>query len=246
MPKKKSGNIVLEANQQSWKKRPSEIRGYQRTYYMNSPDGDYLRIDYNLKEKKVRLYVEVENEGGNAYYAVITNGKITAERSVSTGRSFGFTDKFVDRSDLYITMPNREVIKLIGGNYGIQRGGKHAAAEKAEPKTAKEKLLRETKRRYFKKEYLAAGEAGDEEGFRRVFRHLNLFDIIDLVIGILLAGSAFLFFNYSYLAMGATAAFFGIIIGFVDMFFRDRSPVFTKVIFFLVAGAASYIYGYLF
>ena len=46
--------------------------------------------------------------------------------------------------------------------------------------------------------------------------------------------------------MGATAAFFGIIIGFVDMFFRGRSPIFTKVIFFLVAGAASYIYGYLF
>lgn len=246
MPKKKSGNIVLEANQQSWKKRPSEIRGYQRTYYMNSPDGDYLRIDYNLKEKKVRLYVEIESEGGNAYYAVITNGKTTAERSVSTGRSFGFTEKFVERSDLFSTMPNREVIKLVGGNYGIQRGGKLTAASKEQPKTEKEKLIRETKRRYFKKEYLAEGESGDEQGMRRVFRRLNLYDLIDFVIGVLLAGSAFLFFNYSYLALGATAAFFGIIIGFVDMFFRDRSPVFTKVIFFLVAGAASYIYGYLF
>ena len=89
MARKKTGNIVVESDQQSWKKRPSEIRGYQRTYYMNSPDGDYLRVDYNLKEKKVRLYVEVEGEGGNAYYAVITNGKITAERSVSSGRNYG-------------------------------------------------------------------------------------------------------------------------------------------------------------
>lgn len=246
MPKKKSGNIVLEANQQSWKKRPSEIRGYQRTYYMNSPDGDYLRIDYNLKEKKVRLYIEVESEGGNAYYAVITNGKITAERSVSTGRSFGFTEKFVERSDLFSTMPNREVLKLVSGNYGIQRGGKQSAAAQEPQKTEKEKLIRETKRRYFKKEYLAEGGAGGEQGAGRVFRRLNIFDLIDFVLGVLLAGSAFFFFKYSFMAMGATAAFFGIIIGFVDMFFRDRPPVFTKVIFFLLAGIASYIYGYLF
>jgi hypothetical protein len=245
MRTKKTGNIVLESNQQTWKKRPSEIRGYQRTYYMNSPDGDYLRVDYNLKEKKVRLYIEVESEGGNAYYAVVTNGKITAERSVSTGRNFGFTEKFHERADIFSTMPNRETLKLVGGNYGIQRGGKNAAAANEQPKSEKEKLLQETKRRYFKKEYYADDAEGGEGG-RGVFRRINFFDLLDLLIGILLAGLVFIFFNYSFTAMGATAAFFGIIIGFVDMFFRGRSPIFTKVVFFLVAGAASYIYGYLF
>ena len=251
MPRKKSGNTVLDSNQQSWKKRPSEIRGYQRTYYMNSPSGDYLRIDYNLREKKVRLYAEIESEGGNAYYSVITNGKITAERSVSSGRSFGFTDKFVERADLFSTMPNREVLKLVGGNYGIQRAGKKEkekapASEEDLKKSRKEQLRAETKRRYFKKELFGDGGEGGEEAGRRIFQRLNIFDLIDLAIGILLAGSAFIFFNYSYMAMGATAAFFGIIIGFVDMFFRDRSPVFTKVIFFLLTGTALYIYGYLF
>jgi len=44
--------------------------------------------------------------------------------------------------------------------------------------------------------------------------------------------------------MGVAAAFFGIIIGFVDMFFRGRSPVISKVGFFLLSGAVLYVYGY--
>ena len=247
MPRKKTANIVDETNQQTWKKRPSEIRGYQRTFYLTSPDGDYLRVDYNLKEKRVRLYIEVEVEGGNAYYTVITNGKVTAERSVSTGRNFGFTEKFEERADLFSTLPNREALKLIGGNFGIRKGGKGKAAPKDDPlKAKKEKLIQETKQRYFRKEFFGEGQEGGEGGGRRIFRRIHLVDLVDLLVGILLSGSVFLFFNYSFTAMGATAAFFGIIIGFVDMFIRSRSPIFTKVLFFIVAGAASYVYGYLF
>jgi hypothetical protein len=132
MLKKKTANIVLDAAQHAWKKRPSEIRGYQRTFYITSDEGDYLRVDYNLKEKRVRLYIEIDAEGGNAYYSVITNGKVTAERSISTGRSYGFSDKFRERADVFSTLPNNPVLKLINRNYGIQRA---KAIEKEKPST---------------------------------------------------------------------------------------------------------------
>lgn len=242
MLKKKASNIVLDSAQQTWKKRPSEIRGYQRTFYITSEDGDYLRVDYNVKEKRVRLYVEIDEEGGNSYYSVITDGKITVERSVSSGRSFGFTEKFRERAHIFSTLPNSQVLKLINRNYGIQRG-KSLDKEKEKPQTEKEKLIKETKQRYFKPEFYQAGE--DEEGARRLFfKTLRLYDLIDVMLGLLLSVSVFLFFGYSYMAMGVTASFFGIIIGFVDIFFRGRSPVFSKVIFFLGAGAVSYVYGY--
>ncbi len=240
MLKKKTANIVLDTARHSWKKRPSEIRGYQRTYYITSDDDDYIRVDYNLKEKRVRLYIEIEAEGGNSYYAVITNGKITAERSVSTGRNYGFADKFHDRADVFSTLPNREVLKLINQSYGIRQ---FKTTVKEKQNTEKDKLLKETKERYFKRDFYqdegAAAGAG-AKGFGR----LKLYDLVDVMIGLLIAGAIYIYFQYSYLAMGAAAAFFGVIIGFVDMFFRGRSPMFFKVIFFLVAGAASYIYGY--
>ncbi len=242
MARKKTSNIVLETAQHSWKKRPSEIRGYQRTFYINSEDGDYLRVDYNLKEKRVRLYIEIEGEGGNAYYSVITSGKITAERSVSTGRNFGFADKFRERAEIFSTMPNREVLKLINRNYGIQR---IRSAEQQKAATAKEKLIRETKRRYFRPED-AEGAAGRDRSRRRLFGPLRLIDIIDIALGLLIAGSVFIYFRYSYMAAGAAGAFFGIIIGLVDMFFRERSPNFIKVIVFLLGGIALYVRGYLY
>jgi len=188
MLKKKASNIVLDTAQHTWKKRPSEIRGYQRTFYITSEDGDYIRVDYNLKDKRVRLYVEIEEEGGNAYYSVITDGKITAERSVSTGRSFGFTEKFRERAMIFSTLPNSQVLKLINRNYGIQRG---KAVEKEKPQTEKEKLLKETKQRYFKPEFYQAGEDEGRAG-GRISKTLGLVDLIDFMIGLLIAGSVFL------------------------------------------------------
>ncbi|MBN2160606.1 MAG: hypothetical protein JW807_14550 [Spirochaetes bacterium] len=245
LKKQKTSNIVLDAAQQKWKKRPSEIRGYQRAYYINSEEGDYLRVDYNMKDKRVRLYMELEDEGGNAYYAVITNGKITAERSVATDRNFGFAEKFKARAEIFSTLPNREVLKLVNRNYGILRGREAPPEKKKIQKTGKEKLLEETKRRYFKREFYH-GERAGEEGGRARLKRIVLFDLVDVLIGALISGSVFIYFKYSYMAMGVTAAFFGIIIGFVDMFFRGRPPVFMKVFLFLLAGAVSYIYGYLF
>ena len=245
MLKRKATNIVLDAAQHSWKKRPSEIRGYQRAFYITSEDGDYLRVDYNIKEKRVRLYIEIDAEGGNAYYSVITNGKITAERSVSTGRSYGFSDKFRERADIFSTLPNNAILKLINRSYGIQRATAAPEKEKGKPSAEKEKLIRETKRRYFKREFYDT-EGKEEEGRRRLFKNIGLIDLVDFMVGVLLSASVFVYFRYSYVAMGVTAAFFGIIIGFVDMFFRERSPVFAKVLFFLIAGAISYMYGYFF
>jgi hypothetical protein len=242
MLKKKTTNIVLDNAQHAWRKRPSEIRGYQRTFYITSDDGDYLRVDYNTKDKRTRLYMEIDAEGGNAYYSVITNGKITAERSVSTGRNHGFSDKFRERAEAFSTIPSRDVLKLVNRNYGIQYG---KSGKKEKPKTEKEQRIEETKRRYFKRDFYPVEGGGTEDG-RGLFRKIRLFDCIDILIGLLLSGAVFLYFKYSYLAMGLTAAFFGIIIGFVDMFLRGRSPVFFKVLLFLLSGAALYIYGYFF
>jgi hypothetical protein len=249
MLRKKAANIVLDAAQHSWKKRPSEIRGYQRAFYITSEEGDYLRVDYNLKEKRVRLYIEIDAEGGNAYYSVITNGKITAERSVSTGRSYGFSEKFRERSHVFSTLPNNAILKLINRNYGIQRATaadeKEKEKEKRRPVTEKEKRMQETKRRYFKREFYDI-EGEGEAGQRKLFKNIGLIDFVDFLVGFLFSALVFLYFRYSYVALGVTAAFFGIIIGFVDIFFRERSPIFVKVLFFLVAGAISYIYGYFF
>ena len=226
-----------------WKRRPSEIRGYHRTLYLNDDNGDYLRVDYNLKEKRVRLYVELADEGGNPYYSVISNGKITAERSVSSGRSYGFSEKFSSRAEMFSTIPNREVLKLINRNYNIRPGlAEERRKEQERLQVERQRYREEARKKYFKPE---KNPYADKKSIRaKSDIHIAIIDVLDAIVGILVGTLGFLYFQYSYVAAGIMCAFFGIIIGFIDMFFRRRSPVLFKVLFFVIAGTSLYIYGY--
>ena len=86
-----------ENTQFTWKRRPSEIRGYERAMYTTLENGDYIRVDYNTGEKIVRLYAEVLEEKGASYYAVISNGRVTVEKN-SNGRSARVADMLSERA----------------------------------------------------------------------------------------------------------------------------------------------------
>lgn len=227
----------------TWKRRPSEIRGYHRTLYLNDDSGDYLRVDYNLKEKRVRLYIELAAEGGNPYYSVISNGKITAERSVSSGRAYGFAEKFSNLAEMFSTIPNRDVLRLINRNYGIRPGlAEERYRDREKILEERRKLKEETRRKYFQ----ATKNPYKKKGLADTTFQINaeLIDVLDFTIGILLSSVVFFYFRYSFIAGGIISAFFGIIIGFIDMFIRRRGPVLFKVLFFIFIGTSLYIYGY--
>ena len=102
----------------------------------------------------------------------------------------------------------------------------------------------ETRKKYFK--------AGENPYYTRSIddgklqSKFKLLDFVDIAIGILLSGIVFIFLKSSYIAAGVVAAFFGIIIGMIDLLIRGRNPVLVKVFLFLVSGMILYIYGYYF
>lgn len=229
-------SIFNEPFQIIWKKRPSELKGFQRTMYLNVENGDYLRIDYNLDEKKVRLLVEDSEEGGTPYYAVISDGRITIERNANTGRRTNVFEKIRERSHLFSTVPNRRVIKLINRNYGIG-----VDKEKAEEKRIKRREELETvRKRYFKPEDLAVGESQSLDA--RV-RRTGISDFIDIILGVLVCIAVYIY-ERSFIVVGIVSAIVGIIMGIIDIFFRDKEPLLFKVLIFIVAGLGLYIFGY--
>ena len=222
----------------SWRKRPSEMRGYNRSYNITTSDRDYIRLDYNIKEKKVRLYIELNSEGGNGYFSIIEDGKIKLERSVSTGRNFGFEKKFANLSSVVNSLPNREVLKLFNKHYGILFVAKPKPINKKE----KAKRLAETKKKYFADNINPYNTlAGSSKQKKATF---SLVDLIDFTIGLGLMGVMFIVTNYSVVESGVLAAFYGVAIGFIDMFFREREPIFSKILFFVIVGIFLYIYGF--
>ncbi len=224
-----------------WKRRDSEIRGYERAIYTTMDNGDYLRVDYNIGDKRVRIYIEVMSEKGAPYHAVVSNGVVTAERN-SAGRSKRVAENIKDRSPEFSTLPNKEVLQLINGNYGISRGKK----SKSEKKSLTKSEIEETKRKYFKqtesqKVNPYSDAAWDSTG---IVKKISLVDLVDLLIGIGLSAILFWINQYSFLALGVGAVFWGLLVGFFDLVIRGREPIFMKMFFFLIVGGASYLYGY--
>jgi hypothetical protein len=233
-PSNKSSIIKENSNSVNWKKRPSEIRGYKRTFYTDTENGDYFRLDYNPREKKVRIFIEDSEEGGNPYFSIVTDGKVTLEKNATSGRSTDLFSKFSKRADILKTVPSDEVLAIILNVYNI---GKSIAEEK-ERKERRRQELERTRKKYFKPEDYE-GPDGDVTLRTRI----NLTDIFDMVIGVS-ACAGFFYFDRNFIILAMISATFGIIIGLVDMFIRSREPVFSKMILFILAGLCSFVYGY--
>ncbi|MFC1669885.1 hypothetical protein ACFL20_05780 [Spirochaetota bacterium] len=220
-----------------WKARRSELRGFQKTYYLTKKEGDYLRVDYNQKDKRVRLYVEVSKEKGTPYYSVIHNGDIVVERCVFSGRASNYSKIFKERAKLFSSIPNPAVIKLVNKNYGISiKSDKKASSS--------ESRREEIRRKYFKEDSNAPvsqqGEYDDIESASK----LGLRDVVDFLLGIIASGAIFFFLRYNFIAAGAFASIYGMILGSIDIFIRKRAPAYFKMLFFIIVGLISYIYGY--
>ncbi|HOP29180.1 MAG TPA: hypothetical protein P5120_02440 [Spirochaetota bacterium] len=225
----------------SWKRRPSEIRGYERAMYTTLNNGDYIRVDYNVSEKRVRLYVEVSEENNASYYSILNSGKIVSERN-SSGKTARVGEKISERSDEFSTLPNTEVLKLINRAYGIESSDD---AESRKKEQQKKEQLSSVRKRYFRETEKAENIYADNSvTITRVTGKIGLIDLIDVMTGIAVSGIFYILNQYSFLALGATAVVWGILLGLFDIVLRNREPVFIKILFFLMSGTAFYIYEY--
>ncbi|MBN2402522.1 MAG: hypothetical protein JXN64_08980 [Spirochaetes bacterium] len=221
-----------------WRRRPSEIRGYNRTLYTTTDDNEYLRVDFDLKEKRIRLYIEDKDEGGNPYYSVINNGKITVERNATSGRVSDLHQKFSKRAEIFNTIPNSDVIRLIGNNYGIglKTRDRFPYRNEQAPKDPGQ-----VKRRDFIPSY--AIDAEKESAAKKETRGSYLSDIIDIIAGVFLCVAIYIF-NHSFVTLGVLSAFIGIFVGLLDVYYREKRLNIIKMLLFLIAGVVFYIYGY--
>jgi len=227
-----------ENMQFTWKRRPSEIRGYERAMYTTLDNGDYIRVDYNTGEKIVRLYTEVLEEKGSAYYSVISNGRVSVEKN-SNGRSARVSERISERSNEFSTLPNKDVLKLINNNYNISNTESIAKNEKNERlKVEREEI----KRKYFKPEDNLYIE--NEYISQKRIRKIGIIDLLDTLTGIVISVLFFFLGQYDLIAAGAAAVIWGMLLGVFDILLREREPVFTKIFFFLISGVGIYFYSY--
>lgn len=230
----------IENTNPTWKRRPSEIRGYERAMYTTLDNGDYIRVDYNTGEKIARLYVEVMKEKGAAYYSVVNKGKVTVEKN-NNGRPARVADVISERAEDFSSLPNNDVLKIINNNYGISK--KESSLKNLRQERIKIER-QEIKRKYFRDEENPYKPGGHSS--QRQIKKIGIIDLVDTLTGILICIFFFFMGQYDLMAAGITAIIWGMLLGVFDILLREREPVFLKIVFFLISGIGSYLYGYIY
>jgi len=233
--KAKKGVRQSDSKEAGWKRRPSEIRGYQMAHFMNTEAGDYLRVDYNLKEKRVRMFIEDADEGGNPYFAVVSNGKVISQKNVTSNREANVIPRLQKRAEYFNSLPHRDVRNIVKTALGSEQKEPAKAPEKADPH---QELLERTRRRYFKDEEGAVEYSGEPGARRRPVRGLR--ELADVLVGVA-ACTGLYFLTRNFVIIGITAGVIGMGIGAIDILVRRRDPSIIKTLFFMLGGLGSYI-----
>ncbi len=221
-----------------WKVKPCERDGYYRTYYMDTPDGDHLEVDYNHSREMVQINLTLEREGGRQYTAIIKSGTIIRERDVTSARPVDLTSRLGAFHKNFGYLREEPVLRAIGGNYGIP--GQPFAFKiprlNMMPDLSLRKLnLLERLRNYLQKKRI--DEQKPRPFLERIVRRMPA-EMLDAGLGILVVWAYFAgFINITELA--GFAGFLGLLTGAVDWVWRQRNPFLLKVAVLLGVSAAA-------
>ncbi len=201
-----------------WKKRPSELKGFDTTCYQNHASKDYLRIDYAVPENRVRLYVEIKGQSSDSFCVEILNGEIIARSSSKRMRPSEVDLVFLQRMKSFNTIPLKKALSEIKKVFKLE-----SQKDKKAP---------------------AAAPIPEEKfSLNKLLVQYSIADLFDFILGIILTGAVFYFIDMNYTLAGIVSALFGISTGAVDILARHRKPLFSKILIFLFAGMILYVYG---
>ncbi len=201
-----------------WKKRPSELKGFDSTWYQNHASKDYLRLDYSVPENRVRLYVEIKGQASDSFCVEILNGEIIARSSTNRSRPSEVDHVFMQRMKSFNTIPLKKALAEIKKVLKLETQ-KNKKAPAAQPLTEEKFSL------------------------NKLLVQYSIADLFDFILGLILTASAFYFIDMNYTLAGIVSALFGISTGAVDILIRHRKPLFSKILIFLFAGMILYVYG---
>ncbi|MBI3394501.1 MAG: hypothetical protein HY042_01560 [Spirochaetia bacterium] len=101
-----------------WRASRSGIEGYHRSYEMETPEGDEIKVDFNSRREMVRLQVSIAREFGRQYVAVIKSGTILQEKDFTSRRSVDLSSRLIPLRRYFEFLPDSGALRAMGGSYG--------------------------------------------------------------------------------------------------------------------------------
>ncbi len=225
-----------EVYRSSWKRNKTLPKGFSKSFRSTTPTGDELQVDFNFHENLVRLGLTISFEKGRNYTTTIKNGTIIRERDVLNGVNTSLKKKFIPFKEIFSAIPDEDILETIGGVYDINKTPMlKYENEDSENQISTSKSIETVKIKPTLKEKLNS-----------LYKNLKLRildDIYDTLLGVSLCTAIYLHF-FDMVVLGFALGFMGVFFGVLDWMFRNRNPMFIKVISFLFSGGYYFYLGY--
>ncbi len=228
-----------------WKKKRSNLSGFQKCYIAEAPNGEKLRADYNFHDSLVILSLELPGKKGS-YSATVKKGVVIREKDDSGRINVSVKNRFIPYKDVFSCLPNDDLLKAVDGVFGISavslgrkeidktfdKTGEYSLKESIQFESFFERLARKRQERIAKYGTI-------KQRVKKRFWG----DFHDAVIGTSL-GSCIYFHFFDYYILGLTLIFLGVAFGGLDWLLRDRKPLITKILIFQIIGTYFFYTGY--
>lgn len=216
---------------------------YNWKHIKNLP-GDFSEL-FSLVQKNKIVQVEVNHNLGrvqitcgdrqdNSYQSIISNGVILREKNLSKNPT-GFVEEQIAKYSPDInSLPDEQVLKIIGGNYNILtefKGIIHNTSSKVYFWKKQSDLLSQLKHKF----------SNFTLFIKSWFRKPSWIDIVDGLFALTI-GYFIYQLNYSFFSAGIVTAILALSFGYIDWLFRQRRPYVLKILLlFVPAMYISYI-----
>lgn len=220
-----------------WRARPSRREGFNKTYSGQFPDGSAIEIDYNFAREMVRIEYSPIDEAERVYIAVIKHGVVLRERDFATNRSVDMQRRIRPLARYFQYFPDNHVLRSLGGVYGLPTQSLLPVASSARDlfrrpfrPGGEQQAFRTSVHGYFRRK--RAAERKRRPWLKRLRRRLpaDLFDVGLSAVPL-----------WMFVERGTTPEGFALMLGTlgfatgaIDALWRQRNPLVSKLLFYLV------------
>ncbi len=210
-----------------------EHADFPETYILRTIRGDRLKVEANRLRGMIRIIVEEYN--GSRWQSVISNGVVIREVDALSGRSVDLEDILGKYSIDLSSLPDNQILRLIGGNYGVMTEflGKAERLFELDPNAGWVTFFSWWRNKW--QYILAIPQRCLQSLLPMLVYRPRVADLIDAAI---IGSLSWLVFqwNYSYLQAGTFACAGALACGLADVFIRHRAPYLMKVLVLFLPG----------
>ncbi|MBW7857917.1 MAG: hypothetical protein H3C43_06445 [Leptonema sp. (in: Bacteria)] len=223
-----------------WRVQPCKRDGYNKTYVGQFPDGSSVQIDYNFARELVHIDFRPEEDPERLYFSIIKRGVLLQEREFSSNRTVDLNRYLRPLNSYFQYFPDNHVLRSIGGIYNVPAESKVGQNQKRRDlfqwNKFRQRTIQDIWQDFIKSKRIEETKQSLKPWYKR-FLHRLPADFIDVLLSVVPIS---LFFknqmNPELLAL--TLASMAFVTGSIDMVFRQRRPLITKAVLFLLPAAA--------